>query len=396
MRVHAARLIANPRLRAGADAAVAIALACLALVDILGGSDASWGGGGRVQIVLALAVTLPLAWRVRFPIPVMIVVNAASTAVVVLAWPHQAAFEPFVAAVIAAYSLGAHTAGRRAIVGIGLMLSFGIGSIVATAVAGQPIGNLAAPCFWLLGTWIVGRIIHGRRRRTMELEALTQELARQRDLQAQAAVAVERGRIARELHDIVAHNVSMMVVQAGAAAQVLEGQHPDVGNALNAIAETGRATVNEMRTLLGVLRAGDTDDAPLNPQPGIAELEQLVRSVREAGLPVELQVEGEPTPLPQALDLSAFRIVQEALTNTLRHAGRARAKVVVRYHREAVEVEVQDDGSGDDGTPLGGGHGLIGIRERVLMLNGEVEAGRCAEGGFRIRARLPIPASVTG
>jgi len=259
---------------------------------------------------------------------------------------------------------------------------------VSSAASGHGVSGLLSPGFWLLAAWIVGRIIRGWRARTLELEALTRELEAQRDLQAKAAVAVERSRIARELHDVVAHNVSMMVVQAGAAARVLEGAQPHVRAALQTIADTGRTTVDEMRTLLGVLRAGE-DGTALSPQPGLAELEELVEKVREAGLAVELEVDGERRSLPQPLELSAYRIVQEALTNTLKHAGPARACVRVRYRPDEVELEVRDDGTGTEAGG-GSGHGLVGMRERVRMLGGELEAGPRAQGGFLVRARLPV------
>jgi signal transduction histidine kinase len=258
--------------------------------------------------------------------------------------------------------------------------------VVASGHAGP--GDFFFPSLLsLVAAWIVGRIIRGRRERTHELEALTRELEAQRDLQAQAAVAVERGRIARELHDIVAHNVSMMVVQAGAASRVLEGNQQHVRDALAAIADTGRETVDEMRRLLGVLRSSG-DGLALSPQPGLRDLEELVRSVREAGLPVELRVEGVPVALPPAVDLSAFRIVQEALTNTRKHAGSARAQVTVTYRDGSVELEVRDNGSGS-GHGGGRGHGLLGMRERVALFGGELEAGR-GEHGFTVRARLPL------
>jgi signal transduction histidine kinase len=301
-------------------------------------------------------------------------------------------FEPFAAIVIAVYSVGAHTSGGRARAGSALLLALGVGVVVGSVATGHGAADLLSPGFWLLAAWVVGRIIRGWRRRTLELEAMTRELAAQRDLQAQAAVAVERGRIARELHDVVAHNVSMMVVQAGAAARVLEGAQPHVRDALAAIAETGRATVDEMRTLLGVLRAGE-DGPALSPQPGLADLERLLQSVRDAGLPVSLHVDGEPVYLPQALDLSAYRIVQEALTNTLKHAGPSRAEVTIRYAAGEVELEVRDDGAGT-GPGGGGGHGLVGMRERAAMFGGEIEVGPLAGGGFGVLARLPLAAAV--
>jgi signal transduction histidine kinase len=227
------------------------------------------------------------------------------------------------------------------------------------------------------------------RRRAVELEELTLQLEEQRERRAEAAVAVERARIARELHDVIAHNVSMMVVQASAAARVLEGDQDDVRRALEAVEVTGRETVNEMRRLIGVVR--NDDGLALAPQPTLADLEHLVTNVREAGLAVDLRVEGSPVSLPPGVDLSAYRIVQEALTNAMKHAGDARATVVVRYRENAVEVEVSDDGDGS-GAGGGTGQGLIGMRERVALWGGELEAGRRDEGGFAIRARLPVGA----
>jgi len=381
------RLLADRRVRLAADAGLAVVLAAAALVDLVD-DRVAWGGRGPGQVALALAVTLPLAWRVRFPVVVVTVVNFASGLVLVAAAPHQPAFEPFAAVIVAFYSLGAHTSTRRATAVLAAMFAIGIPFSIVADGRGASAGNMLSPIAFLLGAWAVGRIIHGRRRRTFELEALTRELEAQRDLQAQAAVTIERGRIARELHDVVAHNVSMMVVQAGAAHRVLEGEQPHVRAALAAIADTGRETVDEMRTLLGVLRASE-EGLALSPQPGLGDLEQLVRNVRDAGLPVEVRIEGTPSALPPPLDLSAFRIVQEALTNALKHAGPARADVTIRYQRATVELEVRDDGAGSSN---GGstGHGLIGMRERVAMFGGELEAGRRGGGGFSVRARLPL------
>ena len=380
--------LGSARVRRGADIGLAVGLALLALVDLALSSDAgSWGGRGPLQVCLALGCTLPLAWRVRYPIATVVVITAAGGLLVAVAAPHQAPFEVFIGSVLASYSIGAHTAGRRKWLGLGLMFGVGLPFMVAAAGNGMATGNALAPIAWLTGAWAVGAIIRGRRLRTAELELLTAELAQQRDLQAQAAVAVERGRIARELHDVVAHNVSMMVVQAGAADRVLEGDQPDVRRALAAIAGTGRETVDEMRLLLGVVRSDE--GAGLSPQPGLGDLDQLVSNVRSAGLHVDLRVEGERSPLSPGVDLSAYRIVQEALTNVLKHAGTASVEVTVRYANDAVQVEVCDDGRPREPT-AGGGNGLIGMRERVAMLGGEFRAGARRDGGFAVFARLPI------
>ena len=387
------RALDSPRLRGGADIGLSVSLALLALIELAASSDASsWGGRGPLQVVLAVGCTLPLAWRVRYPIATVGVITAAGGLLVVVAAPHQAPFEVFVGSVLASYSIGAHTAGARRWLGLGVMFGVGFPFMIAAGSRGMATGNTLAPIAWLTGAWAVGAIIRGRRLRTEELELLTAELAQQRDLQAQAAVAVERGRIARELHDVVAHNVSMMVVQAGAADRVLTGGQPDVRRALAAIAGTGRETIDEMRLLLGVLRSDEADG--LSPQPGLGDLDQLVGNVRSAGLQVALRVDGDRSPLSPGVDLSAYRIVQEALTNVVKHAGTATVEVTVRYARDSVQVEVCDDGRSGDGS-TSGGNGLIGMRERVAMLGGEFHAGARQDGGFAVFARLPIAGPAT-
>jgi signal transduction histidine kinase len=377
------------RVRLGADVVLAVALALLAVGDLALSSDAaSWGGHGPLQVCLALGCTLPLAWRAQSPIAMVLVITAAGGLLVAVAAPHQAPFEVFIGSVLAAYSIGAHTDGRRRWLALGAMFAVGLPFMVAAGARGMATGNTLAPVAWLTGAWAVGAILRGRRLRTADLEELAHQLEQQRDLQAQAAVAVERGRIARELHDVVAHNVSMMVVQAGAAERVLEGSQPDVREALSAISATGRETIDEMRLLLGVLRRSD-DGPALTPQPGLSDIDQLVRNVSSSGTRVELRVEGVPVPLPPGVDLSAYRIVQEALTNVIKHAGHASAEVTVRYDRDCVELEVRDDGTGQT-AGHGGGNGLIGMRERVAMLGGVLRAGARADGGFAIHARLPI------
>jgi signal transduction histidine kinase len=372
-------------------------LAVTSVLPVLAFGDPSWGKPKALGVALGLLSTVPVAWRARRPLTAFAIVLFANGACIYAAAPHEAAFQPFVALTLTAYSVGSRTEGRRALWVPPVLLLASVPVFVAARLHGQDSGNIIPSVVWLVAAWAVGRVVRSWRHKNAALEAANRELQEQRELQAQAAVTVERGRIARELHDVVAHNVSMIVVQAGAAARVLHGEQPDVRNALEVIAATGRETVDEMRTLLGVLRSDDGPSA-LKPQPGLADLEQLVSGVREAGLPVTLRIEGAPRPLPQTLDLSAFRIVQEALTNTLKHAGLARAEVTVRYEDGLVTLEIADTGHGPDGgsiTGRGTGHGLVGMRERAAMLGGELEAARADSGGFTVRARLPVatPAS---
>jgi len=365
---------------------LAFVLAATSVGAVLAGDDVSWGHAKWVAIPLALVASAPVAWRARRPLLAAAIVLAANGLCAYAAAPHQAAFQPFVALSLVFYSVGSRFEGRLL---APLLLALGAAPIFIVAVLhGQSAGNAAPNYIWLIAAWAAGRTVRGWRHKSVALEQANRELEAQRELQAKAAVTVERGRIARELHDVVAHNVSMMVVQAGAARRVLDGDQPHVSAALDAIARTGRQTVDEMRTLLGVLRDHD-DPAALKPQPGLADLEQLLDGVRAAGLPVTLRIEGQPRTLSQAADLSAFRIVQEALTNSLKHAGPASADVVVRYGQESVRLEIRDTGTG---RPSGNGigHGLVGMRERVAMFGGELEAAPQAGGGFAVRAHLPL------
>jgi signal transduction histidine kinase len=387
MRAWIVNLLRNPRVQGTGDAVLAALMAVSSVVPVLGG-DPSWGRPKALGVVLGLLSTVPVAWRSRRPLTMAAIVLGANGACIYAAAPHQAAFQPFVALTLTGYSVGSRAEGRRALWTPPLLLAASAPVFLAARLHGQDSGNIIPSVVWLAAVWATGRTVRSWRHKNAALELANRELAEQRELQAQAAVAVERGRIARELHDVVAHNVSMMVVQAGAAGRVLHGEEPDVRNALDVIAATGRETVDEMRTLLGVLRSDD-GPAALRPQPGLADLEQLVGGVREAGLPVTLRIEGAPRPLPPALDLSAFRIVQEALTNTLKHAGPARAEVTVRYEDGLVALEIADTGRGRRGD-RGTGHGLVGMRERAAMLDGELEAAQADGGGFTVRARLPV------
>ncbi|MEV8093761.1 sensor histidine kinase [Kitasatospora sp. NPDC085879] len=246
--------------------------------------------------------------------------------------------------------------------------------------------------------WAWGRLTRVRGAYLIELEDRAARLERERDAQSKVAVAAERARIARELHDVVAHNVSVMIVQADGAAYVLDNSPQQAKEALSTIAATGRQALVEMRRLLGVLRTSETAEEYV-PQPGVEELPELLEQVRTAGLPVDFATSGEPRELPRGLELTVYRIVQEALTNVRKHGGPgARARVAVDFGDRDLEVLVEDDGRGTtaeqlDGGAEGPGHGLIGMRERVGMVSGSLDIGPRPGGGFRIRAVLPLKAA---
>ncbi len=246
--------------------------------------------------------------------------------------------------------------------------------------------------------WVLGDSIRTRRAYLAELEERADRLEREREAQSKVAVAAERARIARELHDVVAHNVSVMVVQADGAAYVLDAAPDQAKKALETISGTGRQALAEMRRLLGVLRTGEPEEgSEYVPQPDVEQLDELIEQVRTSGLPVDYKVEGTPRPLPSGVELTAYRIVQEALTNTRKHGGEnAGASVRLVYFDDGLGLLVEDDGKGaphelyEDGGADGRGHGLIGMRERVGMVGGTLDAGPRPGGGFRISALLPL------
>jgi signal transduction histidine kinase len=227
----------------------------------------------------------------------------------------------------------------------------------------------------------VRRVVGDRDRRAALAE-------RERDVASREAVLEERARIARELHDAIAHNVSMMVLQAGAERRLLAADDGSTREVLEGIERSGRSALTEMRRLVGMLRSDRAD--PLAPQPGIQDLPILVTQLREAGLPVDLAVDGSPHGLPVGIELSAYRIVQEALTNVLKHAADSHATVRVRYGADSLELEISDDGRGRSADAVNGGHGLVGMRERVALYGGQFSAGRRPNGGFAVRVLLPV------
>ena len=344
------------------------------------GSDSRW----LVTLFLAAAL-LPLAWRRRAPLAVLLVVLAAIAAHTALL-DEWASFQYFAALVLAVFSVAAYATGGRAAVGLAIATALVVGASVAKLVDGDPFSEIPGPFVVLAAVVLGGRALARRRTEAERLARLARELELRNEADARAAVEAERARIARELHDVVAHAVSVIVVQAQAADRVLEGEHASARESLQAIESTARTALVEMRRLLEMLR-GDDEGAGFAPQPGLEQLDVLVREIREAGLAVDVRVEGERRALPAGVDLSAFRIVQEALTNTLKHAGPAHALVTVRYGPSEIEVEVIDDGSTTG--PAGSGHGLLGMRERAAVVGGRVETGPRNGHGYSVRASLP-------
>jgi signal transduction histidine kinase len=292
---------------------------------------------------------------------------------------------PFIAGMAAAFLLGGLSDDTRARVGLAVVIGSAL-LIIENNPDRAPGDLVFTPVLFGIG-WLAGFALRERAQRVEAAELRAAQAERERETTARIAVAEERARIARELHDIVAHAVSVMVLQVGAIRHRLpESADRD---ALQGVEETGRTALAEMRRLLGAMRRGEDDDLELAPQPGLSRLEALVEEVGRAGLPVRLRIDGEPVALPGGLDLSAYRIVQEGLTNALKHAHAHHADVLLRYAPDELSIEVRDDGAGDRRNG-DAGHGLVGVSERVKIYGGEMTAGGADGGGFVLRTRLPL------
>jgi signal transduction histidine kinase len=332
-------------------------------------------------------IVLPLLWRRRFPF--------AAPAFVWILGPALSfvdgrliPFTPAITAVglAAAFLLGNLRNAVQAWLGLTVVLA-GAAIIVSNSPDAGPGELVFVPLFFGIG-WLSGYALRERAEQAEAAELRAAQAEREREAAARIAVAEERARIARELHDIVAHAVSVMVLQVGAVRHKLPDELAEDRGALEGVEQAGRTALTEMRRLLAAMRRKG-DGVELGPQPGLDALDSLAEDVSRAGLPVRLRVEGDPVPLPRALDLSAYRIVQEGLTNALKHAGAGHADVTVRYRPDEVEVEVLDDGSGAADSD-GLGHGLVGVGERVKIYGGEMTAGTGPTGGFLLSARLPL------
>ena len=294
---------------------------------------------------------------------------------------------PFLSLLLLPYAAASRVELRAALAVLGMMWA-GVAAVWIADDA-RVFGDLFFPGMFATVFWIAGRVVRSRSQLTAELHEAAVQAADARAAEALRAVAEERRRIAREMHDVVAHSVSMMVVQAGGARRILDRDPRRAVAAAELIERTGREALTEMRRLLGVLHPDEHADYA--PQPTLRELDALVERARGAGVPIDLQVEGERRELPAGLDLAAYRVVQEALTNVVKHGGSAPTEVSVHYRADAVEVRIADRGQGALNSRLGSsGHGLLGMRERVKMYGGELQAGRRRGGGFEVHVLLPL------
>jgi signal transduction histidine kinase len=393
MREWARRLEPDARRWAGrleplGDPALAAAAFALSVLPLVQAHDCACDNAPTWAYLLMLASCLPLVVRRRWPF------LACLTNGVFSAWYGAASLpDPpvFYATLVALYSVAAHASRRDAKIA-GVIAGLSLSGVVLWSRSDSDFQDFVVNGVVFATAWLLGDGARNRRDRARALEARAEQLELTRAAEAEAAVVAERNRIARELHDVVAHHVSMIVVQAEAGPVAMERDPAAAVAAFDTISEVGKQALAEMRRLLGVLKAGD--DASLAPQPGMAQLADLVEGVRAAGLDVELDLSGVPRPVPSAVDLSAYRVVQEALTNCLRHAGPARVTVHARYDEAALGLDVVDDGLGGVGWNADvGGHGLVAMRERVSLVGGTLEVGPRPGAGWAVRAVLPTSGS---
>jgi len=343
--------------------------------------------GRQTEVPTLLLVVLPLLVRSQWPLASLfvVVVGAVGTAASL-----QTPWVQILAVILAAFEVGQRVPDR----------TWSLGSVIAATVlmtvgfllqGSDPVESTVLPFVFLVPSWLAGDTLRARGVEALRRAEDAERAAREREEQLTAAAADERRRVARELHDVIAHGVSVMVIQAGAARQVLRTAPDAAEESLRAVETTGREAMAELRRFLGAL-GDDAADGGLAPQPGLGEIAALVDRVREAGLPVSLGVEGVASPLPASLDVTAYRVVQEALTNALRYASRATTSVRLAWDPDRLRIEVLDDGPGS-ATPVseGAGRGLAGMRDRVELAGGHVEAGPRLGGGYGVRAWLPVP-----
>jgi signal transduction histidine kinase len=339
------------------------------------------------DILAAGGAIVPLFFRRRYPFgaPVAAAVLVGGASFVDGGFVSDN-FILFLGGVAVAFLVGALKERTQAVAGLVILL--GTNAIVTHNAPKGSVGGFIWGCIVFGVAWVIGFGLGQKFREVDEAKERAERLEHEREGEARLAVAEERARIARELHDVVGHSVSVMTVQTAGVRRLLESDQEREREALMVVEQTGREALAEMRRLVGVLRR--PEEAPaLAPQPSLEHIDKLVEQAREAGLLAELQVEGEPVQLAAGLDLTAYRFVQEGLTNALKHARAQHADVLVRYEDGHVELTVSDDGMGDGGAESGG-RGLVGMRERISVYGGELEAGPRPEGGYRLHARLPV------
>jgi signal transduction histidine kinase len=365
----------------------------LAVVFLVGSTRPAYGIPIWVAYVLALVSTLPVAVRRLWPLPVLAVVLAGSVAAMAIGTGK----DPSVAVALALYLVGLRYPRRTSLAVLaGVLAATAAGMVAGGAALGyREAGNLAArvaeEAVFLAAAWAIGVAVREQHAYTAGLREQAERRVQAQLAEARHAVAAERLRIAREMHDVVAHSLSLIAMQAGVGNYVAAARPEEAARTLASIEATSRAAMREMRRLVGVLR-DDQAEPELAPAHGLADVGQLITGTADAGVRVQLEIRGVQRPVPPGVDLAAYRIVQEALTNVVKHAQTTESRVVVTYADDAIGLEITDDGHGApaDSVAASAGHGMAGMAERVSLFGGEFHAGPRPGQGFRVAARLPL------
>jgi signal transduction histidine kinase len=367
------------------EVSAAVLLFAGALLELLLSDVSSPAAASALAVA---ATTLPLAWRSAFPVATVAVTTGGLAVAVLLGFPAGDLIVPYLAPLVAVYSVGVHSSRRDMLVATAVAL--GAFAVVVAASPAEQVAEFAYIAAGIIAALGVGFAVREMGFETDTLAAHAAELARSSDEATRAAVVAERARIARELHDVIGHSISVMGVQAGAVRRVLPEEQAREREALLAVERVGRDAVTEMRRLLGFLRPVEGMNGGSEPTPTLARVDDLVNDMRLAGLDVELAVDGDLGDLSAGRAMTAFRILQEALTNALRHAPGSRVTAVLRRTPDELVIEVADDGAnGSPAGSAGGGYGLVGMRERVALYGGTLEAGPRPERGYAVVAHLP-------
>ena len=367
------------------DTLLATLLAVAALIELALGEEPVTA----FRVAVALGSTLPLVARRQFPLGVLAAVMVALTALT-LQRSDFITFAQLLGMLVATYSVAAYSTRWRALLGLVLAVAAGLAN--SLRLPNAEVGDYLFPVLLLAGPWVAGRALRLWRRRTVELEELNRRLEEERAEREALAAEAERTRIARELHDILAQSLNIIVIHAEAAEQALDNDPTLARAPVNSIQATGREALQATRSMLGILRHDEQGQpSSTGSLPRLAQLEALVDRVSATGLQVHLTVEGSPRLLPSALDLSVYRIIEESLTNTLKHAGAAEVSVLLRYGENTVELAIVDDGASESSSNgHDRGYGIAGMHERVALFGGSLSVGRMATGGYAVRASLPL------
>lgn len=372
------------------DIVVVLTLAITAVAQLWVSPPGGLVGGVAVHIVLAAALTLPLLVRRRFPVAVFATIVASGWLQFELG---GGLGQPFFAVIISLYAVGAHASRPFTFVGPAAVVLLVLLADIPRLRDGAPWDEVIPAWFILFGVWGFGRWMRHRALAAVVLTERAEEAERNRHEQAARAVTEERARIARELHDLVAHSMGVIVIQAQGAQRALDTSPDQAREALSAIETAGRCGMAEMRRLLGMLTDDGVDPGTV-PQPTLHEIPDLVEGLRAAGISVDLRVEGAVRALPAGLELTGYRVVQEAMTNALKHAGQVPVGVRLCYEPDWLDIEVTDQGPTDSMQPVNGHdsgfHGLVGMRERVSLYGGTIDTGPTTGGGFSVHARIPL------